>query len=126
VGGTVSEFDRHGAIVIATLNRPDERNAISDRSHVAEVEAFCAEHAADDSVKAVVLTGAGAANPGSAMRMAKRLLGEGQDMKLGRLLELPAAYQALAHHTDDHEQAVQETGPSAREFMSGLLSGDGP
>lgn len=48
-----------------------------------------------------------AANPGHATRMAKRLLREGQDMKLGPLLELSAAYQALAHHTRDHEEAVE-------------------
>lgn len=47
-----------------------------------------------------------AANPGHATRMAKRLLREGQDMKLASLLELSAAYQALAHHTVDHEEAV--------------------
>ena len=47
-----------------------------------------------------------AANPGHATRMAKRLLREGQDMKLAPLLELSAAYQALAHHTMDHEEAV--------------------
>jgi enoyl-CoA hydratase/carnithine racemase len=47
-----------------------------------------------------------AANPGHALRLGKRLLREGQDMKLGPLLELSAAYQALAHHTHDHEEAV--------------------
>lgn len=47
-----------------------------------------------------------AANPGHATRMAKRLLREGQDMKLAPLLELSAAYQALAHHTQDHAEAV--------------------
>ena len=47
-----------------------------------------------------------AANPGHATRLAKRLLREGQDMKLGPLLELSAAYQALAHHTKDHEEAI--------------------
>ena len=47
-----------------------------------------------------------AANPGHSTRMAKRLLREGQDMKLGPLLELSAAYQALAHHTEDHHEAV--------------------
>ncbi|KRB85520.1 enoyl-CoA hydratase [Sphingomonas sp. Root710] len=47
-----------------------------------------------------------AANPGHATRMAKRLLREGQDMKLGPMLELSAAYQALAHHTRDHEEAI--------------------
>ena len=47
-----------------------------------------------------------AGKPGHATRMAKRLLREGQDMKLGPLLELSAAYQALAHHTEDHTEAV--------------------
>lgn len=47
-----------------------------------------------------------AANPGHATRMAKRLLREGQDMRLAPLLELSAAYQALAHHTADHAEAV--------------------
>jgi enoyl-CoA hydratase/carnithine racemase len=47
-----------------------------------------------------------AANPGHALRLAKRLLREAQDMKLAPLLELSAAYQALAHHTYDHDEAV--------------------
>ncbi|MFN4135154.1 MAG: enoyl-CoA hydratase-related protein, partial [Novosphingobium sp.] len=56
--------------------------------------------------RAVEIARAIAANPGHATRMAKRLLREGQDMKLGPLLELSAAYQALAHHTHDHHEAV--------------------
>lgn len=48
-----------------------------------------------------------AANPGHALRLAKRLLREAQDMKLAPLLELSAAYQAIAHHHGDHEEAVQ-------------------
>ena len=47
-----------------------------------------------------------AANPGHATRMAKRLLRDGQDMKLAPLLEMSAAYQALAHHTQDHQEAI--------------------
>ena len=47
-----------------------------------------------------------ASNPGHSTRLAKRLLREGQDMKLAPLLELSAAYQALAHHTHDHAEAV--------------------
>ena len=59
-----------------------------------------------------------ASNPGSATRLAKRLLREGQDMKLAPLLELSAAYQALAHHTHDHSEAVEaflEKRPTALE-----------
>jgi enoyl-CoA hydratase/carnithine racemase len=246
-------IDREGAVVTATINRPETRNAISTADDIAAIEAFCADTAADPTIRAVVLTGAGrafcaggnvkdmaarqgmfagspyalrgayrsgiqripmalyemevpvvvavngaaigagldlacmgdiriaaetatfaesfvklgivpgdggawllprvigmaraslmtltgdtidaatamdyglvsqivpadrlldaaqdiarriAANPGHATRLAKRLLREGQDMKLAPLLELSAAYQALAHHTHDHEEAV--------------------
>lgn len=47
-----------------------------------------------------------AANPGHATRMAKRLMREGAHMRLPSLLELAAAYQAAAHHTDDHHEAI--------------------
>ncbi|HQS70924.1 MULTISPECIES: crotonase/enoyl-CoA hydratase family protein [unclassified Novosphingobium] len=56
--------------------------------------------------RAIAIARSIAANPGHATRMAKRLLREGQDMKLAPLLELSAAYQALAHHTHDHHEAV--------------------
>jgi enoyl-CoA hydratase/carnithine racemase len=56
--------------------------------------------------RAIEVAQAIAANPGHATRMAKRLLREGQDMKLAPLLELSAAFQALAHHTADHAEAV--------------------
>jgi enoyl-CoA hydratase/carnithine racemase len=47
-----------------------------------------------------------AANPAPALRMAKRLLREGQHMRLDSLLEMSAAFQALAHQTPEHEQAL--------------------
>ena len=47
-----------------------------------------------------------AANPGPALRMSKRLMREGQHMRLDSLLEMSAAFQALAHHTPEHEQAL--------------------
>jgi enoyl-CoA hydratase/carnithine racemase len=48
-----------------------------------------------------------AANPGHALRLTKRLLREGQHMRLDSLLELSAGFQALAHHTEDHEESVR-------------------
>jgi len=47
-----------------------------------------------------------AANPGHAVRLAKRLLRESLHTRLDTLLEMAAAYQALAHQTDDHREAV--------------------
>ncbi|MBB3219956.1 crotonase/enoyl-CoA hydratase family protein [Pseudoduganella umbonata] len=47
-----------------------------------------------------------AVNPSHGLRLTKRLLREGQHMRLDSLLEMSAAYQALAHHTEDHAEAV--------------------
>jgi enoyl-CoA hydratase/carnithine racemase len=48
-----------------------------------------------------------AANAGHALRMSKRLLREGQHMRLDSLLELSASFQALAHYTEDHQESVR-------------------
>ncbi|MCX5041872.1 crotonase/enoyl-CoA hydratase family protein [Aldersonia sp. NBC_00410] len=47
-----------------------------------------------------------AVNPPTAVRMTKKLLREGQHMTLESLLELSAAMQPLAHHTQDHREAL--------------------
>lgn len=47
-----------------------------------------------------------AANPPQVLRMTKKLLREGQHQSLESLLELSAAYQAIAHTTVDHTEAV--------------------
>ena len=46
------------------------------------------------------------ANPARGLRLAKRLLREGQHARLTDLLELSAAFQSLAHETNDHEEAI--------------------
>jgi enoyl-CoA hydratase/carnithine racemase len=48
-----------------------------------------------------------AANPGPTLRLTKRLLREGEHLRLDSLLELSAGYQALAHKTPQHEEAVK-------------------
>ena len=48
-----------------------------------------------------------AQNPAPALRMAKRLLRQAQTARLDETLQLSAALQALAHHTPEHDQAVQ-------------------
>ncbi len=52
------------------------------------------------------LAGRIARNPPQVLRMTKRLLREGQHMRLSSLLELSASFQALAHSTEDHREAV--------------------
>ena len=47
-----------------------------------------------------------AANPPQVTRMTKKLIREGMQMSLASLLDLSAAYQALAHQTADHREAV--------------------
>jgi enoyl-CoA hydratase/carnithine racemase len=47
-----------------------------------------------------------AANPGETLRMTKRLLREGQHLRLESLLEMSASFQALAHTTKQHAEAV--------------------
>ncbi|MFQ6396363.1 crotonase/enoyl-CoA hydratase family protein [Nocardia sp. KC 131] len=46
------------------------------------------------------------ANPPHALRMTKRLLREARHQSLESNLELSAAMQAAAHHTEDHREAV--------------------
>lgn len=53
------------------------------------------------------LAGRIAAHPGTALRMAKRLLREGPAHGPETLLEMTAAYQAIAHHTPEHDAAMQ-------------------
>jgi enoyl-CoA hydratase/carnithine racemase len=46
-------------------------------------------------------------NPGGVLRMTKRLLREGERSSLESLLEMSAGYQAIAHMTPDHHEAVR-------------------
>lgn len=57
--------------------------------------------------EATALAGRIAANPGHALRMAKRLMREAQHARLDTILELSGAFQALAHFTPDHRARVQ-------------------
>jgi enoyl-CoA hydratase/carnithine racemase len=48
-----------------------------------------------------------AQNPGPALRMTKKLLRTAQHARLAEVLELSAALQAIAHHTEEHDRAVE-------------------
>lgn len=52
------------------------------------------------------LAGRIACNPGQALRMAKRLLREGQTSTYASLLETSAAFQSVAHKSEQHREAV--------------------
>ena len=56
--------------------------------------------------EAVKLANRMAAQPPDVLRMTKRLLREGQATSFDNIMELSAAMQALAHHTEDHAEAV--------------------
>jgi enoyl-CoA hydratase/carnithine racemase len=47
-----------------------------------------------------------AANPSHSVRMTKRLLMEGRNVRMDTLLEMAAAMQSLVHATADHREAV--------------------
>ncbi|HWT51602.1 MAG TPA: enoyl-CoA hydratase-related protein, partial [Caulobacter sp.] len=47
-----------------------------------------------------------AAQPPHALRMAKSLLKHGQTASYDTLMEMSAAAQAIAHHTEDHMEGV--------------------
>ncbi|RYZ12997.1 MAG: crotonase/enoyl-CoA hydratase family protein [Comamonadaceae bacterium] len=47
-----------------------------------------------------------AVNPPHALRMTKRLMREAQHARLDTVLEMSAAFQAIAHHGADHESAL--------------------
>jgi len=47
-----------------------------------------------------------AANAPVAVKLTKKLMREGQHTRLEPHLEMCAAYQAIAHHTDDHDEAI--------------------
>ncbi len=63
---------------------------------------------ADDDLmpEAMALAQRIAANPARALRLTKRLLRESQTARMDQILELSAAFQALAHETADHGEAV--------------------
>ncbi len=59
-------------------------------------------------------------NPPQAVRMTRRLLREAQGLGLANILEMSAAYQALAHTTADHAEALA----AMREKRKGVFKGE--
>ncbi|AMD56801.1 enoyl-CoA hydratase [Agrobacterium tumefaciens] len=61
---------------------------------------------ADLTVAAIGIARRIAANPPHAVRMTKRLLRQAAGQSLGAFLEVSAAMQAIAHHTEDYRRAL--------------------
>ncbi|MEQ9661924.1 MAG: crotonase/enoyl-CoA hydratase family protein [Parasphingopyxis sp.] len=55
------QIEKHGAVALLTLNRPDSMNALSNGPDGAEIAAACEEVAADPDIRCAILTGAGKA-----------------------------------------------------------------
>lgn len=74
----------------------------------AQAYGLVSEIMAPDKVLAAAqaLAGRVAANPPRTVRLAKRLMIEARHARLEDVLELSAAYQALAHETADHREAL--------------------
>jgi enoyl-CoA hydratase/carnithine racemase len=53
------DIRREDAVLVWTMNQPETRNALTGNSAVDELLAACASAAADPSVRAIILTGAG-------------------------------------------------------------------
>lgn len=67
--------------------------------------------------EAYALAGRIAANPPESVRMAKRLMREGQYTRLDTHLELCAAFQAIAHKSTEHAQAVAKFMVNKRQSL---------
>ncbi len=63
-----------------------------------------------------------ARNSGPALRLGKRLMQMGERLNLPDLLEVSAAFQALAHHTDEHRLLMREIAeaPSRKTSTEGV------
>jgi enoyl-CoA hydratase/carnithine racemase len=59
-GSAAIVVEQHDGIVVATLNRPERRNALTF-DMFADIARICAQADADDTVRALIFTGAGAA-----------------------------------------------------------------
>src|SRR3546814_4883796 len=54
-------YENRDGVVTLTMNRPEQRNALSETSQMLEFVEICHEMEHDNAVRAVILTGAGSA-----------------------------------------------------------------
>ncbi len=96
--------EKKGAIGVITLNRPEQLNAVSPELHV-ELENIWVDIARDESVAAVVLTGAGRAFSagGDLKRMAER---HGTVQGMNHALRIPSGTRRLFQNILEVNQPV--------------------
>jgi enoyl-CoA hydratase/carnithine racemase len=77
-------------------------------AHQAKDMGLVSEVVRDDELldRAVAIAERIVCNPPRALRLTKRLLREAQHSRLSDILELSAAYQAIAHETRDNREAI--------------------
>ncbi|MCR6644528.1 MAG: enoyl-CoA hydratase-related protein [Terricaulis sp.] len=93
-----------GATRAAELVLTGEMIDAAQAERIGLITRIAADEALMDEARA--LAGKIAVNPPRTVRLAKRLLREAQQSRLSEVLELSAAFQALAHETADHKEAV--------------------
>src|SRR3546814_9512310 len=91
------KVSREGPVAIATLNRPEQRNAISTRDDSRDIEEFCREMTEDHTVRVIVMTGAGSAfcAGGNVKDMAARHRSEKNTSELQSLMRISYAVFCL-------------------------------
>lgn len=96
-------YTEQDGVVLLTLNRPEQRNAISDPDMIAALEAACRRMGSDRSVRVAILTGAGSvfSSGGNVKAMAApggRLdssPSENRQWYLDNIQRIPRAFAAL-------------------------------
>jgi methylglutaconyl-CoA hydratase len=90
-------IEQQGPVGLITLNRPDRHNAFDD-ALIAELTQALREAEADDSVRAVVLSGAGKSfSAGADLNWMKRMSGFSKDENQRDAMGLGALMRTLAH-----------------------------
>ena len=117
-------FERREHVAVITLNRPEKLNALSQSLH-RELLAACEEARNDDSVRAVVWTGAGRGFCSGADLTGPRPDGESQPPQNERLDEYGwVGRQATAVYTLDKPTIAAVNGVAAGAGMSLALACD--
>jgi 2-(1,2-epoxy-1,2-dihydrophenyl)acetyl-CoA isomerase len=117
-------FERRGQVAVITLNRPEKLNALSQALH-REMLAACEEARNDDSVRAVVWTGAGRGFCSGADLTGPRPEGEGLPPQNERLDEHGwVGRQAMAVYNLDKPTIAAVNGVAAGAGMSLALACD--